>query len=266
MQAYHYSYCASRRTEKKQHFLSRIVALLSSLLDVVKPVCIGALAGIPLASALSYTPSLFVKHTLAREGIQLLSDRAISDNAAEVLAKAQKRLVASELYRPGMKFKVYLCNNHWLYLLASSFRWNSMGAHVSTTGRMMIDLKSLSSNESFVRSVAHEITHSMIRQHVGWRVMMLPKWVTEGYAEYVAHGAWSTRDARSELLQMQSESDDHEDYGQYRLMVTYALKVKGIPLQSLLFNPPAAREVVHDIQTQPMDRLMDSILGNQLKD
>ena len=35
----------------------------------------------------------------------------------------------------------------------------------------------------------HEITHLMVAEHVGaWRIVRMPRWVNEGFADYVALG------------------------------------------------------------------------------
>lgn len=240
----------------------RIGKLIALILDWVKPVLIGALIGVLSMSVLSLTPSLFMKHSFESEGIRLLSDRALPDNSAEIISRAQKRIAASELYRPDMKFKVYLCSQHWKYLLASQFRFDTKGIYIPFTGRILLDKQSIAGEKDLVRCVAHEVTHAMVHNKLGWRSLVMPKWVSEGYAEYVAKGTWSNLDAEGELVQLQSESVDHDDYGQYRMLVTYALDVWKVPLDDLLRKPPANRELIFAIQSQSMDWLLDSIVGS----
>ncbi len=261
MKAYHYSYCASRAKKRNVLFV-RFGEIFIIILDWTKPAFIGAMIGVCSMSVLSLTPSLFMKHSYEGESIQLLSDRVLADNSAEIISRAQKKIAVSELYRPDMKFKVYLCSQHWKYLLASRFSINSKGIYIPFTDRIILDMQCIAGNKDLVRCVAHEVTHAMVRNKLGWRSLVMPKWVSEGYAEYVAKGTWSNLDAESKLFQLRSETVDHDDYGQYRMLVTYALDAWRVPLDDLLRKPPATRKLIFAIQSQSMDRLLDSIVGS----
>lgn len=233
------------------------------ILDWAKPLCIGALAGVFSMSVLSFTPSLSMMHSFESEGIQLLSDRVLADNSAEIIRQAQKRIAASVLYRPDMKFKVYLCSQHWKYLLASSFSINSKGIYIPYTDRIILDMQGVAGKKDLVRCVAHEVTHAMVHNKLGWRSLVMPKWVSEGYAEYVAKGTWSNSDAENEILQLQSGTDDPDDYGQYRLLVTYALDAWNVPLDDLLRKPPTTRELTSAIKSQSVEWLVGNIFESK---
>jgi len=258
VKSYHYSYCASR-VKKRNKLPVRIGEMFVIILDWAKPVFIGALIGVFSISVLSLTPSLFMQHSFERNGIQLLSDRALADNSAEIISQAQKRIAASELYRPDMKFKVYLCSQHWKYLLASRFSLNSKGIYIPFTDRIILDMQGIAGKKDLVQCVAHEVTHAMVRNQFGLRSLVMPEWVSEGYAEYIAKGKWSSREAVRELLQLQSGRADPDDYGQSWLLVTYALNSRRIPLDKLFLKPPATEVLALEIQTQSLDWLINDI-------
>ena len=261
-------YAQSYRTMRAQreYRRARIVDLVIFCMKWFRLHCseylAGALTGLGIISTLSCTPSLFMSHSFEQSGIQLLSDGRLPGNPSEIVCRTYERIAASGLYRPDTKFKIYLCNSHWIYLLASSFSMNSKGIHVTTTGRIMIDMKNINGKDDLVRCIAHEITHDMVQNRLGWRVFMTPKWVSEGYAEYVAKRNWSSWEARRELLQLRSVDADAEDYGRYRLLVTYALDVWKVPLDDLLRKPPAMRELLFAMRAQTMAWLFGNIVGN----
>lgn len=269
MSRYAQSY-RTMRAERNHKFRFSIGELVILSLGWVRLHCSGyfsgALTGIGIISALSYTPSLFMNHSFEQSGIQLLSDSRLPENSSEIVSRTRERIAVSELYRSDTKFKIYLCNSHWLYLLASSFSLNSKGILVTTTGRIMIDMKSFYGKEDLVRCMAHEITHDMVRNHIGWRLVTTPNWVSEGYAEYVAQRSWSYCDVKDKLVRFRTGNIDPDDYGLYWLLVSYAIDVMNIPLDDLLRKPFKTLEMIAVIQTQSVPTLLDNLTGNHNDD
>ena len=261
MNSYTYSY-RTTRVEKKSRHIAQIRALADFALCMAKSYCFWVVAILCITSALSCTPSLFMRYSFEQRGFQLLSDRALPYNSVEVVGMTREIVSESGLYRPDMKFKVYLCSRRWVYLLATCFSRDSKGAHVTATGRILINMKSIYGKNDLVRCIAHEVTHDMVRSHIGWRAFTIPTWVSEGYAEYVARRNWSRWEANKELLQLRSVAADTDNYGRYRLLVTYALDVWKVSLDDLFRKPPAMKELLFAMRTQTMVWLLGSIVGN----
>jgi hypothetical protein len=101
-------------------------------------------------------------------------------------------------------------------------------------------------------TIAHEITHSLIRHHVGWRAAgRMPSWVNEGYCEVVADS--SALDERTGLSLVKSGSPclpPGLPYFRARLAVEYLLKGKHMSVDRLFQEPPDFREVMADIQAR----------------
>lgn len=259
-------YAQSYRTLRAQrdYRRARISELVNFSLRWFRCHCSGYLSGALLSlciiSVFSFTPSLFMKHSYEQNGVKLLSDVKLLDNSYKVLGAVNERIAASELYRPDMKFKVYLCNKRWVYFLASSFSLSSKGVYVTTTGRIAIDMTRIKGKNDLVHCITHEITHDMVQKHLGWRVLTTPKWVSEGYAEYVAQRSWSYCDVKENLAQIRTGNIDPDDYGLYWLLVSYALDVNNMPLVELFRKPFATAEIISAMQTQSVASLLDSLI------
>jgi hypothetical protein len=93
-------------------------------------------------------------------------------------------------------------------------------------------------------------------------MMVVPAWVSEGYAEYVAHDRMSLIEARELLKDLRTGKLDQDDYACYRLMVTCALDLLHVPLEELFRNPPSVREVLCTLRSFPLEKLLISLTGN----
>lgn len=78
--------------------------------------------------------------------------------------------------------------------------------------------------------LTHELTHKLEVDILGKEQYSLtPKWLIEGYAEYISHKG------RADLL---FESNIETDYNRYKSVVAYLLKVKKMSEKDLFNNPP----------------------------
>lgn len=225
--------------------------------------CLGIVAIICLTIILSFAPLPFMSYRLEQDGFLLLSDKPIPASTCIILSRTRDVIARSELYRGDMKFRVYLCNKSWLYLFTSCFSRKSKGVHIATTGQIALDMNIITGKNDFVHCLSHEAVHSMTRSHLGWRAIFLPTWVGEGYAEYVANGSWSTREAQSEIQSIKAGVTDDESYRRYRMLVSYAIDVWKIPLDDLYRRAPATKDIMFAMQYQRMAWLMSNIVGNR---
>lgn len=71
----------------------------------------------------------------------------------------------------------------------------------------------------------HEITHLMVAERVGaWRIVRMPRWVNEGFADYVALGAASPEMVRIAQEGARLPARIWGTYGRERVCVTLALE------------------------------------------
>jgi len=214
-----------------------------------------------LAHGLSYLPSLLMSHHVEQDGITLVSDARLPENPAEIINGVISRIQRSELYQPNRQIHVHLCNSRLLYCVASWFSWNTRGTYQRITGQIMINMTSIYGREDLAGCIAHEITHDMVRKHLGRRVADLPEWVSEGYAEHVAYGRWPIWLAHEKVKQLRAGELARDDYSCYRLMVAYALEAQQIPLEVLLRKPPPAEELLSALTTRPFGRVIGTLTG-----
>jgi len=130
----------------------------------------------------------------------VLSERPIDRDAMRhVLDRADRLLVASPLYRPGLSRQLVLTDGGWRWDILSIgvrtsiafrrpfshaliFNRSSVAADRVTNGATLGGVRSLSG------TIAHEMTHRLVADHIGeWAAMRLPAWKREGYPDYVAH-------------------------------------------------------------------------------
>jgi hypothetical protein len=90
--------------------------------------------------------------------------------------------------------------------------------------------------------VAHEITHQLTGQALGpARYFQLPRWVREGYADYVGKGnSFQYSEARRTFLARAPEMDWNKSgqYLRFHLLVAYLLDHQHWTVDQLLKNPP----------------------------
>jgi hypothetical protein len=100
-------------------------------------------------------------------------------------------------------------------------------------------------------TIAHEITHSLIRRCIGWRAEgRMPCWLKEGYCEVVADS--SPIDERTGLAAVKNDSPAFPGlpYFRYRLAVEYLLKDRGLSIDQFFENPPDFHQVEAEIRTR----------------
>lgn len=129
----------------------------------------------------------------------VLAERPIDRVAmGRVLARADRLLAASPLYRPGLSRQVVLTDGGWRWNILSIgardsiafrrpfahaliFNRHSVAADRVTNGAPLGGVRTLSG------TIAHEMTHRLVADHIGeWAALRLPAWKREGYPDHVA--------------------------------------------------------------------------------
>jgi hypothetical protein len=113
-----------------------------------------------------------------------------------VLARADRLLAASPLYRAPAGTRVFLTNGGWRWRvlaltagdsLGFTRPWSDLVSDAVIMNRSDVAGDATSSVRSLSGTIAHERTHIMVRRHLGLiDGLRLPTWISEGYADHVA--------------------------------------------------------------------------------
>ena len=174
-----------------------------------------------------------------------------------VLDRVESLLSVSDLNDERRHHHIYIINSfrlsRFLLLRNVHFGCNMPTGHSFITSADVVNdiarCESIGPDDRRIRTlsetIAHEITHALIRNHVGWLAdRQLPTWLKEGYCEFVADG--SAIDHRTGLSMMKSESCAFTlglNNFRYRLVVEYLITAEDMTIDEIIRRPPDFREV-----------------------
>jgi hypothetical protein len=209
------------------------------------------LAGLYLLLLL-YPQPLFA-YELEHAGIVVHATRPIPDAMRDTLERARGRLNRSSVVAPSDRYDVFICHSPWLFALFARSQYkaggvmNYLGGHIFLRESDMAHDRLISPRGTPVAAdrplsyfIAHEIVHGVqARTLTPLAFVRLPRWVSDGYADYVA------RDINLDLAlagfkARTPELDPARSglYLRYQLMVAYALDKDGVTAHALLEAPP----------------------------
>jgi hypothetical protein len=206
-------------------------------------------------------PQLLFTQSITRHDLTARSREPIAPEMNQVLDRVHSLISASELFEPDVRREIVLINSFALsrYLLLRNVHFGCnmpTGSTFITNGDAQRDIAYCERGghgdrrlRSLSDSIAHEITHAMIRDRVGIRhERRLPSWLKEGYCEYVAQGSSIDHELGLGLLTRNAPgfTPGLANF-KYRLMVEHVLLGRGESLTSLLGAPPDARNVEADL-------------------
>jgi len=101
---------------------------------------------------------------------------------------------------------------------------------------------------------AHELTHVITWEHIGPASFRLPRWVFEGFADYVGI---ETRQSFDELWNALGDQPDNDiirvkfgSYPRYRMMVTYFIEKEGWSVDQILQTRLTEEEAMQIIRAE----------------
>ena len=185
----------------------------------------------------------------------------IPPEITSVLDRVESLLSASELNDDSLHHEIYLINSFRLsrFLLLRNVHFGcnlSIGHTFITNADVANDIarcELISPDDRRIRTlsetIAHEITHALTRNHVGWLAEhRLPTWITEGYCEFVADG--SAIDHCTGLLLMKCTSPAFTpglNNFRYRLVVEFLINDKHMTIDDIIRQPPDFRAVEAEV-------------------
>jgi len=209
-------------------------------------------------AASSFPKPLFA-YRVSYENYRVWSDRPIPDEIADVLDDVTRRLRTSSLHDRDVPVEIFFCNDGWrLWLYGRSFHARMGGAaDVWLTRQVFIRESDIAANRILPSGprpladaahrplsyfIAHEITHVDISRSFGRTIMLrYPRWLLEGYPDYVAKGGDFDYEENRALFAGGAIALDHARSGLYRefhLKVAHMLDKQGRTPQQVFANPP----------------------------
>lgn len=184
-------------------------------------------------------PQILFAHSVTTQGITLYSRAPLPPEAATCVARAAALVRQSELAVASRSERVFICDSPWLFSLFSPTSGRAFAFSVPLTDNVFIaaadclrDEARSSAPRHNIRSlssvIAHEITHGLIRHHLGLlRGVRLPGWVAEGYCDYVAReSSFPETEGRRLMTAGQTDLSASFWYFRDRQMVRYLIDTK----------------------------------------
>jgi hypothetical protein len=227
---------------------------LRKLFSSVMPFVVGFLFGLAILTITGYiskyTSPLFFPYQLVHGEMILYSDTPIPDSYVLLTKTTTEMLSKSPYYNGRLPLRIYLCDTRWRFSLFSYFSSNRIGYYNVDSDSIFIDHQKMDSARELMEVMVHEATHAMVFNSLGKiKMWLLPKWVSEGYAEYVAYPRMNKLSMSFKVLclnRMEARRSA-KSYQRYHVLVAYALDVKKIPLETLMRNPPLQRDLEREL-------------------
>lgn len=214
-----------------------------------------------------FFPQVLFAHSNTAEGITVYSRTPLPAEASQCLKRAAALVQKSELAVPGRRERVFICNSPWLFKFFKP-RAGGFAGSVPLTDHVFIaqadftnDVARWSAPKYNSRSlssvIAHEITHGLIRHRLGLiRGILLPDWLGEGYADYVAReSSFPEAEGLRRMVSGERHNSPAYRYFEYRQMVRYLLEVRQLSFAQAVTKAGDAAAVQQELrqwlQTRP---------------
>lgn len=197
--------------------------------------------------ALLVFPQVLFAYNVNVKGVTVYSRTPLPPETATRIDQAMELVNRSELAVPGRTELVFVCDQPWLYRLFCPITGKSFGTSFPVTNNIFVGETDLVNNvtrsrtaihnrRTFSGVVAHEITHNLIRRRLGLiRGMLLPRWVNEGYSDYVAQeSSFPADEGFRRLREGEEETSGSFQYFVYRQMVRHLVEDRHCSFEELV--------------------------------
>ncbi|MHC4710446.1 MAG: hypothetical protein ACYTA3_08485 [Planctomycetota bacterium] len=214
--------------------------------------CLAALAAYCVLHVLLVVfPQPLFRHHRTYKNFTVYMRQEVPPEITDVLDRVDTLLAASEINDPNAHHQIFLCNSYrlsrYLFLRNVHFGANLFtGATYITNANVAGDIaycEKLGPNDTRVRTlsetIAHEITHDLIRDHLGLRrERKLPVWFKEGYCEVVAEGSAIDHELGLRVLKGESPRVRGSANFRYRMAVDYLIRDRHLTFDEIAQAPP----------------------------
>jgi hypothetical protein len=194
-------------------------------------------------------PQLLFGYSTSKHGITLYTREPIPVEASHILDKIHAKLASSVLYDKDDTFRIFLCKTKAIYWLLSPLNRYGFASSYPLTDNIVVARTNLSSNTSrtyrttnkrFLSDViTHECGHVLIARRLGRQTAYFkPKWLQEGYCEYIAGSSTISNEHGNALIRDQWEGESVPfDYYMWRRMVEYLITCEKKDIKQLMGTP-----------------------------
>lgn len=209
-------------------------------------------------------PALFFSHHYQYRNLSVHSDRPIPAEMSRVAADVLSRLRKSELFDDTQEMNIFICNDGWRYWFFTrsgrsggqvNFLWsaNAFIRACDVRKNRIIPPKVWSfslSDRPLSYFMAHELTHSMQRGISPLLSIRCPKYILEGYADYIAKGSDFSVSAYQADLRADDPRMNPENgvYNLYCLEVGYLMERRQYSFTDLIGQNPPFDVVLEDLK------------------
>ncbi|MCP4256671.1 MAG: hypothetical protein GY774_03990 [Planctomycetes bacterium] len=207
-------------------------------------------------------PDPLFRYSLTHRNFTVHMREPVPHEITRVLDRVHSLLSASPLNDETLKHDIYIINSYrlsrYLFLKDVGFGANAqLGNTFIVNADPANDIARCDQHgpddqriRTLSGTIAHEITHALIRRHVGlWAARRIPYWLKEGYCDVVGDG--SAINEREGLALVESGSWAFKPgiaYFRYRLVVDYLLNGKHITIDELIQDPPNFGAILAEIR------------------
>jgi hypothetical protein len=216
---------------------------------------------VPVVATLAYAgllafPEPLFYWSIRAADLTLYSDRYFPPEAGRrVLELTHAKLASSPLFRAGDHYEIFVCNARWRQRLFFGLNYGVGGLNYYPITSNVFIRDSLIDQDRVVAPsgklvgpdrplnyyAAHEITHTLAKRAVGWYChFKLPRWIREGYADYVGKGSsFKYADAERAFASDAREMDPQKSglYLRYNLLVAHLLNKEHWTVERLFSEP-----------------------------
>ena len=220
----------------------------------------GNIAGATAAGVyllLQLFPQVLFPYHLQRGPFLLYSRTPLPAETSALMDRAAARLQTSELYHGGIQQQLFLCNSFPLYTLFAPLSRQAFAGNLPS-GKVFVANADVAADRvtrdgaeyaarSFSGVIAHETTHSLVRDRLGWFRYYLqrpPDWKNEGYPEVVAGD--TSMPYNEGIGKILAGSDDPTPAFRYfkgYMMTRYLLEARHLSFDEMVRSPLPEREV-----------------------
>jgi hypothetical protein len=200
-------------------------------------------------------PAPLFRYSVREQGLTLRSDQPFDPDAArQILSRVRKRLDA---FGPRFDAEVCLTHTRWRWRLFFFPAPRAAGLSYPVTPNVFIREASVERNRllsvrrhfTLESAIEHELAHRVTYRSIGpYRTLLLPEWIREGVAEYMAgvEGFDFEKDRQAFLKNdaiMNPPLPGFPAYRRFHLLVTFLLEKQGWSMERLLREAPTQNDV-----------------------
>jgi hypothetical protein len=211
-------------------------------------------------------PEPFFGDHVQYENLRLYSDRSLPKEALPVLKEVQRRLMKSAIYDPQRKYHVFICNSPTRFKFFANFKYRVGGLNYELFRRNSFlrnaDIprdrligpsgNKVPGERTLTYFIAHEIVHGVIEARTNWfnYYVRLPRWIKDGYADYIAKDAFDFKENLAKYKSASREMNPKKSglYLKYHLFVAYLLDIRKIGTEKLLRNECDAGKIAASLK------------------